>query len=38
MDGRQLYNFMMKPENTYYPMIAMRKLNNSVKLNLTEIF
>ena len=38
MDGRKLYNFMMKPENTYYPMIATRKLNNSVKLNLTEIF
>ena len=38
MDGRQSHNFMMKPENTYYPMIAMRKFNNSVKLNLTEIF
>ena len=28
----------MKPENTYYPMISMKELNNSVKLNLTEIF
>ena len=39
MDGRKLDNTNeMKPENTYYPMISMKELNNSVKLNLTEIF
>ena len=37
MNDQKVYNFNMKPENIYYPMIAIRELNNSVKLNLTEI-
>jgi hypothetical protein len=38
MDDQKVDNFNMKPDNIYYPMIAMRKLNNSVKLDLTEIY
>ena len=38
MNDQKVDNFNMKPDNIYYPMIAMRKLNNSVKLDLTEIY
>ena len=38
INDQKVDNFNMKPDNIYYPMIAMRKLNNSVKLDLTEIY
>ena len=38
IDDRKLFYFEMKPNNIYYPMIAIKELNNSVKLNITEIF
>jgi len=37
IDGQNIYNFNIKSDILYYPMIAIRELNNSVKLNLTEI-
>ena len=37
IDDQKIYNFNIASNLIYYPMIAIRELNNSVKLNLTEI-
>ena len=37
IDGQKQYNFSISKDLIYYPMIAIRELNNSVKLKFTNI-
>ena len=37
VDEQKKYNFNIRDDSIYYPMIATSKLNNSVKLKLTEL-